>query len=85
MSAADPCRACDGRGSRETTDKLNVIRAPKVSRCSRCQGSGAEPGPSKGGARRFGSKQPMDDEEMSLDAQASAFLARHGFNKRGAR
>ena len=83
--SGDPCRACDGRGLRESLDKLNVLRDAKVSRCSRCQGSGAEPGPSKGGARRFGSRQKLDDEEMTLDAQASAFLARHGFNKRGAR
>lgn len=79
--SGDVCRGCDGSGERRVIDKLNVIRDAKVSKCSRCQGSGTEPGPSKGGKRRFGSKQKKDEEELTLEQQADAFLARHGFNR----
>jgi hypothetical protein len=82
--AGEPCRACDGRGNRIVVDKLNVLRAGVETKCSRCQGDGCEPGPPKGkpGFRRS-SKVKLDDEELSLEQQADAFLARHGVGRNG--
>ena len=81
--AGEVCRGCDGSGERRTLDKLNVLRDAKVSQCSRCSGSGTEPGPSKGGKRRFGSKQKKTDEELTVEQQADAFLAARGYSKGG--
>jgi len=81
--AGEPCRACDARGERTTTDKDNVLRVGKTTVCSRCSGSGTEPGPSKGGKRRFGSKQKKTDEELTLEQQATAFLEARGSNRNG--
>jgi hypothetical protein len=81
--AGDCCRGCDGSGESRVLDKLNVLRGAKVSKCSRCSGSGTEPGPSKGGKRRFGSKQKKTDEELTLEQKADAFLASRGFSRGG--
>jgi hypothetical protein len=82
--AGEPCRGCDGRGSRTVLDKLNVLKSGVETKCSRCQGSGCEPGPptGKGGFRRA-PKPKLDADELSLEQQADAFLGRRGFSKGG--
>lgn len=80
---AECCRSCDGAGKRLTVDKNNVLRAGKETGCTHCGGSGTEPGPSKGGKRRFGSKQKKTDEELTVEQQADAFLAARGYSKGG--
>jgi len=81
--AGEVCRGCDGRKFRAVADKLNVLRSVVEKACSRCSGSGEEPGPSKGGKRRFGSKQKKTDEELTVEQQADAFLAARGYSKGG--
>jgi DnaJ-class molecular chaperone len=74
---SETCRGCDGKGSTRKADKDNVFKIIEKT-CSRCNGSRVEPGPSKGGKRRFGSRQKMDDEEMTHEEMVRAFLAKHG-------
>lgn len=73
----DVCRACDGRKERTVEDRDNCMKST-TKMCSRCNGTGVEPGPSKG-KRRFGRK-PKDDEDEnpSIEEMTRAFLRRHG-------
>lgn len=81
--ANEACRACDGRGTRKTEDRENVFRVT-VGNCSRCNGSGREPGPPKPGAKRFGRRRRREDEDDNdLGRAADRFLARHGFGRLG--
>jgi len=72
----DTCKGCDGRKVREHTDKDNVMKTIKKT-CSRCNGSGLEPGPSKGKGR-FRPKPKDPDEVQSHEDMVREFLARHG-------
>lgn len=82
MSKNGACRSCDGRGSRTTEDRENVFLVTTTV-CSRCRGTGSEPGPSTGKRRPFTPRQEQDDDEQSLDQAADAFLRRHGFGRGG--
>lgn len=73
----ETCRACDGQSVRRKTDKDNVFKETE-SVCSRCNGSRLEPEPSKGGKRRFGSRQKKDDEELTHEEMVRKFLASRG-------
>lgn len=73
----ESCRACDGNG-RVVARTIEGVKV-NPSNCNRCSGSGVEPGPSKGGKRRFGSHIKQNDEELSLEAQTRAFLRSKGF------
>lgn len=78
---AEACTGCDGRGSKNKTDRENVFAESKVV-CARCNGSRQEPkGPPKQG--RFRRTPKSEDEGDSLDAAGDAFLRRHGFGKHG--
>jgi hypothetical protein len=72
----DTCRGCDGRRITVREDRDNCFK--KITRdCSRCGGTGNEPEPSKSGKRRF--SKPKDEEDMTLEEQTRAFLAKHGY------
>lgn len=70
------CRTCDGSKESVKKDEDGIVISRKV--CSRCNGSGEEPGPSKGGKRRFGKRPKPDDEELTHEEMVRAFLAKHG-------
>ena len=61
------CKACDGRGVIKKIDKDNVMKE-KTSVCSRCGGSGFEPGPpkGKGGKWRGYTKQEETEDEKDV-------------------
>jgi DnaJ-class molecular chaperone len=80
--AKEACRACDGRGSRTTEDRENVFNVT-TTKCSRCNGVGIEPGPSKGKRRSFGPKKEDDEDDQNLNRAADRFLRRHGFGRGG--
>lgn len=73
----DPCKPCDGKGKikREVKDNFGFT----VTTCSRCNGSGWEPGPAKGKRKFFKKGEELDPEEMSLEQQTQAFLRAHGY------
>lgn len=71
----DTCRACDGRKVNVREDKDNVMKSIKKT-CSRCNGTGVEPGPSKG--RRWRGKPKDPDEEPTIEEMTRDFLRRHG-------
>ena len=79
------CRGCDGSKWSIKKDEDGIVVSKKT--CSRCHGSGEEPGPPKSDKKpRFFAKPKQDDEELSLSQQADAFLAARGFGlakKRG--
>lgn len=82
--AGETCRTCDGKGETVVLDDYDEVVGKKT--CGRCYGKGVEPGPSKGdGKRAFfrSTKVKLDRDEKSLEDQADAFLARHGFGKNG--
>lgn len=69
----DTCRGCDGRKVNSREDKDNVMK--KITKtCSRCGGTGVEPGPAKGKGR-FRGKPKDPDEEPSHEEQVRRFLA----------
>jgi DnaJ-class molecular chaperone len=76
ISVADTCKSCDGKGinRKEVKDNFGFTEH----RCSKCNGSGFEPGPSKG-KRRFFKNEELSPEEMSLEEQTQAFLRKHGY------
>jgi DnaJ-class molecular chaperone len=75
----EACKQCDGAGRTKKVVEGEVVISK--TNCSRCYGKGEEPGPSKGKPRFFTQKQT--DEELSLEDQATAFLARRGFGRNG--
>jgi hypothetical protein len=81
------CRACDGRGYTVKIDKNNVLKEGIKITCSRCGGSGFEPGPSKskGGGRwrGGGSRQEETEDEKDVNRAADTFLKKYGFGKWG--
>jgi DnaJ-class molecular chaperone len=83
--AKEACRTCDGRGSRKIEDRENVFNVTtKV--CSRCNGVGIEPEPSKSKRRSFGKKKKKKEEEEddgNLNRAADRFLRRHGCGRGG--
>lgn len=68
------CRTCDGNGKSVKRDEDNIVVSEST--CSRCGGTGDEPGPSKGGKRR-GKRQKLDDEDAAHEDAVRAFLAKH--------
>ena len=74
---SEACRGCDGKKVNVRKDEDNIVISSKT--CSRCSGSGTEPGVSKGGKRRFTPKPEEDEQELSMEAQTQAFLRKHGF------
>lgn len=76
------CRACDGAKVRKRADRENVFRVT-TSVCSRCGGTGREPGPPKGDGRGFRRAPKSEDDDNDLNKAADSFLRRHGYGKNG--
>ncbi len=80
----ETCKACDGRCEVDVLDDYDEVVGKKT--CGRCYGKGVDPGPPKGdGKRRFfrSTKVKLDKDELTLEQQGDAFLARHGFGRNG--
>lgn len=74
----DTCRGCDGRKVTVKEDRDNCF-TKIVKDCSRCQGTGNEPEPSKGKRRFSRPKEEKDESEMSIEELTQAFLRKHGY------
>lgn len=71
---SEVCRACDGRKETVREDRDNCMKTTRKP-CSRCNATGMELNPSKGGKRRwFGSFVKKTDEEMTMEEKTLAFL-----------
>lgn len=74
MIQGETCKSCDGRGRRT---KIEEGEVKGTYQCGPCNGSGRVNPPSKG-KRRFGGKEKLTDEELTLEEQTRAFLRKHG-------
>ena len=74
--ANDTCRSCDGRTVKVREDKDNVFKSIETV-CTRCNGTGFEPGPSKGKRRFF--RQKDENLDMTIEEQTQKFLREHGY------
>lgn len=72
----ETCRGCDGKGKKRKEIKDNF--GFTVTTCSKCHGSGWEPGPAKGKRKFFKKGEELTEEEMSIEQQTQAFLRTHG-------
>ena len=77
MSQQIACRGCDGAGkpNKREIGVFGVVESPN--KCSRCSGSGVEPGIARGRGRKPPHVEE-DESEMTLEQLTRQFLRSRG-------